>query len=139
MNEQNHYRVTLPELYDKPTCSGHDNPSGRQGHYVDADSPGEAVEKIIHRFATDDFRKYKTQFDVELFRPERLPAVRIVAVRVTDERALTKKGEELEVLKSKWEDVIDKIDVMTDKRLESLNLDFVDELEELSDYMRTNR
>lgn len=76
------FRVTLPELYDAEGCPDKTNPSARQGHYVRADSPEEAVAELVREFYENNRHRDITHFDVQGWHPERTPAQRIVGVRV---------------------------------------------------------
>lgn len=60
--KRNEYRVTRPELYP-PGSPGHENPAGRQGHYVLAHSEEEALESVRERFPGE-------ALDVELWQEE---------------------------------------------------------------------
>lgn len=40
------YRITRPELYSNPRCPGHKDLTARQGYYVTAETPEEAVRKF---------------------------------------------------------------------------------------------
>ena len=47
------YRVTRPNVYS-PNTPGHTNPSARQGYYVKAKSPEEAVNNLRTRWRTEE-------------------------------------------------------------------------------------
>lgn len=49
----NEYRCTRPDLYDSPGCTGHKNPSARQGHYVNAESLDDALAQMKKKFPSD--------------------------------------------------------------------------------------
>lgn len=145
------FRITLPELYDEPTCSGHNNPSGRQGHYIEADNAEDAVVKLMERHNADRHHMSQTQYDVQPWRPEQGPAQRIVGVRVVvkvpdDELVKKLKGfenkledfedelvevqEELEDRKEKHEQFVERLTRLTDDLLmKGVTGPYVDTLE----------
>lgn len=58
----NHYRLTRPDVYVNPDCPGHSDKSARQGYYVDAETPEQAVEIVRTRLG-----KPNERFDVQLW------------------------------------------------------------------------
>lgn len=58
-----HYRLTRPNVYSNPNCPGHKDKSARQGYYVDADSPEQAIKIVRERLEMPN-----EDFDVQLWR-----------------------------------------------------------------------
>lgn len=65
-----HFRVTRPSVYRMPGCPGHNDPSGRQGHYADACCATQAArivtERLVKRDRSEGIRH--EPFDVQVWR-----------------------------------------------------------------------
>ena len=63
------FRVTRAELYETPDCLGKNDLTARQGHYICADSPHAAAEKL-QKFLKKcgQLREGERRFDVQVWK-----------------------------------------------------------------------
>lgn len=72
MRQRHHYRVTVPMFYPEGS-PGHHYPSGRYGHYVDAETARTAAVKVAKRIMrelpviADEISRRAVRFDVQLW------------------------------------------------------------------------
>lgn len=55
------FRVTIDSKYTEPSCPGHTDPSARQGHYVRASTPLEAIYMVGANLTKGPLYKYTVQ------------------------------------------------------------------------------
>lgn len=59
----NIYRCTRRKPYESPGCPGHMDKSARQGHYIEAESRDEAIQKMAKQYPDE----VVPGFDIQLW------------------------------------------------------------------------